>query len=56
MSATCAVCELPVDGPAFADADLHVECAMARVTEDAAVALAGAIGLVLVPLIIVWAG
>ena len=56
MSATCAACELPIDGPAFADADLHVECAMARVTQDAVVTLAGAIALVLAPLVIVWAG
>jgi hypothetical protein len=56
MSAVCCVCELPLDEPALAAGDLHVECAMQRVAEDAVIALAGAVVLVLAPLVIVWAG
>jgi hypothetical protein len=55
--ATCAACELAIDGPALGEGDgaLHVECAIDRVAQDAVLAVGGAILLVLAPLVMIWA-
>jgi hypothetical protein len=56
----CPICEGPVTGPAFTDAQtgstFHPACVVARLPHDAIVALIAAAALVLAPTIVVWAG
>jgi hypothetical protein len=59
MSA-CAICECEIDGPIVVDSEtgrsLHAACFATRLPEDLiALAIASA-ALVLVPMIVVWAG
>jgi hypothetical protein len=57
---TCAICDGQLDGPVLVDREtgrsLHAACFVARLPEDLiALAIASA-ALVLVPMIVVWAG
>jgi hypothetical protein len=57
---TCAICDGQLDGSALVDREtgrsLHAACFVARLPEDLiALAIASA-ALVLVPMIVVWAG
>ena len=56
---SCALCDLPIEGEAVGDpltgGSLHVRCAGERLSQEAVVALAQALALVLVPFVAVWA-
>jgi hypothetical protein len=60
ITAACAACRAPIDGPRLADHDtgdaFHPACAVRLMPEDAVVALIAAAALVLAPAIVVWAG
>ena len=57
---TCSVCAGLIEGPRLADprlgSSVHPACFARRVPEDALVALAAAVAIVLAPTILVWAG
>ena len=56
---SCALCDRPLKGPAVDDpltgGALHVACAADRASQEAVVALARALALVLLPVVVVWA-
>jgi hypothetical protein len=60
LAPTCAVCDLPIDGPVLGDplgaGDYHPACAADRLAHDAVAALVAALVLVLAPVAVVWAG
>ena len=55
----CALCDLPIDGEGVDDpltgGRLHAACAADQASQEAVVALAEALALVVVPLVAVWA-